>query len=141
MIRDNTSRPKASVPSQCTELGGLSCSRKLVSYGSNGAITPARKAIASIRTTTTAPAKPSVRLRANDTTAPNQVSRAGPGSHVRRRLSGTTAPNRASLAILRIADPRIEKHVQHVDHEVGDNEGTGDQHDQCLGHRVVAPHD
>ena len=48
--RDRMSRPKWSVPIQCSMLGGAMRSRKFPLSGSNGAMTPARHA-----STTTAP--------------------------------------------------------------------------------------
>ena len=76
MSRDSTSRPNASVPSQCAALGRESMAPKSTATGLYGAIRFAVSAIRMRRMTTAAPAAPSGRRTGE---VPNGPPPAGPG--------------------------------------------------------------
>src|ERR671919_1552426 len=64
MIRDNRSRPKASVPNQCAVVGGLNWAAKSVSRGAYGAMNGAKTAETIINRMIIAPAVPRGQRRA-----------------------------------------------------------------------------
>src|SRR5574341_367916 len=125
------SRPRWSVPSQWTALGGASVTAALVEMGSSVCSTLARIAVNTITRMMKAPAAPSGFLRLNRKMVAHAPSRDG----CSRPAATTTTPLTA------IAHPRVEDPVQHVHGEVREDHDRGDEHDEGLHDRVVAPQD
>src|ERR1051326_6698915 len=127
---EKISRPTASVPSTCgpsSHCGGFNARSRFCAFGSNGASHGA-SAPATMRVSTMAPPMPTFGL-SSGRIARHRLARTG-------RAASETATSTATL--LSKADPRIDKTVQDVDHEVDgdksqriDDDGPGDQ-------RVVA---
>src|SRR6185437_13324842 len=108
--RESSSRPRLSVPSQCSALGGARLARKSASVGLWIGSTSAK--MASSRTNTIQPAA---------STKPTPI---------RRRRTGATTGSGSAISSASMPDPRIEQRVQHVDDEIDDDEaGRDEQHD------------
>src|SRR5678815_4454339 len=111
MSRDKTSRPNASVPSQCLGPGGDSMAPKSTVTGSYGASQGANAATSSMITTMPAPMAPSGRRRQNVTSVDTHRE---PGSAV-----GASDPMSIAglIAIDLVPDPRVEPGVHQVHQE------------------------
>src|SRR5512144_696957 len=131
--RDSTSRPKASVPSQCAVLGAASMAPKSTASGSYGASGPAKTPTTIIPSTTTAPIAPRVRRRAKSRTA----------AHPRALDDGSVSSVAAwsigevMAMVLAVADARVEPGVHAIHQEIHHDEDPGHQHHEGLDQRVV----
>src|SRR6185503_11737745 len=132
MSRDKTSRPNASVPSQCLAPGGDNMAPKSTVTGSYGASHGANAATSSMITTMPAPMAPSGRRRQNVRSVDTHRE---PGSAV----GASDAMSIAGLmAIDLVPDPRVEPGVHQVHQEVDDDEDGRHEEHQSLGERVVS---
>src|SRR5690606_38867460 len=122
MTRLNTSRPKSSVPNQCSALGA--CRRFMMEslYGSNGLIQGASAAAATSTASTTRLA--STVLRATSRRTACQRSAHGP-----EEIAIATA----------VAHSRNDQQVQQVDEKVDQDIDGGNDQQRALDDRVVAP--
>src|SRR5215510_12956485 len=136
--REKMSRPIWSVPSRWIQLGACIMALKSFSSGSKGAIQSANRPAANMTSTITKPNVPSGWRRQNFSAT---LKSDGRRSALSSASSGT-AVRLGSVTVMggrpsREADARIEPGVEHVDHEVGDDEDGDHQHDQCLSQHVV----
>src|SRR5580698_10068059 len=133
--REKMSRPNWSVPRKCARPGATIIEAKSFSSGSNGAIQSAKPPARANSTTINRPIAPSGLRRAKWSARPSSVRdfRNASTSSVAGEVVGVmTAIGRS-----RVSDARIEPGIEHVDHEVGDDEHQDDQHHQRLGHHIV----
>src|SRR2546428_3872137 len=124
------SRPRGSVPSQCSALGCPSVYAAFVAIGSCDCKRSAKTAVSTITTMRTPPAAPSGFFRAK---------RASTG-HAPGRARGSRA-TAISAGLTAIAHARVEDPVQHVHEEIRQDHDDRDEHDEILDDRVVAPQD
>src|ERR1035437_7759261 len=115
MTRDSRSRPKWSVPNQCSALGGTSRNRKLLRTGSYGASRLAKHATMSTSSTRPAPTVKE-RLRA---------SRPRAGMTSRRAARSQPGSGSVKVGTLSKAHPGVHDGVKHVHHDIDH------QVDQC----------
>src|SRR5437667_2042962 len=127
------SRPRWSVPSQWAALGGASVAAASVEMGSYVWSWLAKTAVNAITTMMTPPAAPSGFLRQKPR-SPAHIP-ALPGRTAGAGMAMAPAPLGA------IAHPRVEHPVQHVHREVREDHDRGDEHDEALHDRIVAPQD
>src|SRR5262249_1328379 len=110
MVRAHTSRPSWSVPSQLAADGGFSRFTGLAAIGS-----PAISGAASAASTTS-----------NSTTAPpTKVGLRRTKGH--RPLRTGWLAMRAVMAVMSIADARVEQGIGQIDHQVDDHIDPGEQ--------------
>src|SRR5262245_24172955 len=83
-----------------------------------------------------APTAPSGYRRTKNRTAPS-----GPRTLAPARLSSASWSMTATPVSLLVLDARVERDVGHVDDEVDQHHHDGDEHDQVLHDRIVAPAD
>src|SRR5215510_2835175 len=127
MTRESTSRPTLSVPRRCTPFGRASVLPRFCASGSYGATSGAARA---------------TRIASSITAAPNGASRA---PAARRKTFQRTAvkgaglprPGRRSAR----SDSGIDPAIEHVDHEIADDEAHRDQQHDALHQGVVARKD
>src|SRR3989475_4720271 len=127
------SRPRWSVPSQCSALGGPSLCAAWVAIGSWVWSHGARTAVTSMTSMMAPPAAPSGLRRMNRPSVVPHPGRAG--ALTSRRSTG------ASRRLATIAHARVEDAVEHVDEEVTEDHHDGDEHHEVLHDRIVAPED
>src|SRR5512132_420215 len=127
------SRPRWSVPSQWAALGGASVAAASVEMGSYVWSWLAKTAVNAITTMMTPPAAPSGFLR----------QKARSPDHIPALREGTagTGTAMAPAPLGAIAHPRVEHPVEHVHGQVRENHDRGDEHDEALHDRIVAPQD
>src|SRR6266480_7569901 len=127
------SRPRWSVPSQCSAFGRPSVYAASVAIGSCVCSHGASTAVTSMTSMMTPPAAPSGLRRM---TRPSLVPHPGrAGAPTTTRSTGTPT------GLAAIAHARIEHTVEHVDEEVRQDHHDGDEHHEILHDRVVAPQD
>src|SRR4029450_7938876 len=88
----------------------------------------ASPAATSIKSSSTRPAAPSGFFRAKRTIVVHVPARA-------RARAGTAISTRLTA----IAHPRVENAVEHVDEQIAEDDDDGDEHDEVLHDRIVAP--
>src|SRR4029077_20497973 len=107
---------------------------KSFSSGSNGAIQSALRPATMMTSTIARPMAPSGLRR-------QKLSARRKGVRLRNSISSLSTSGLGAMTVTvgpsREADAWIEPGIQHVDHEVGDDEDGDDQHDQGLGQDVV----
>src|SRR5580704_1737851 len=126
------SRPKWSAPSQCSGPGRARLCPASVAIGSYVASWSANTAvnrITSIRKPPTAPRGFLRQKRASTVHAPGRCRATG--------APGTSTPS----GLVAIADARVEEAVEHVHHQVREDDHDRDEHHQVLNDRVVPPQD
>src|SRR6266403_3051012 len=120
MSRASSSRPRPSVPSQCSAEAGARRSSMSMSVGLGNGNTPTSPAAANMRMIQAIAAQHS-----------------GPSRRV--RLIGLTATSSSILSSsVAMTDPGVEDSVEHVDNEVHDHEACGDQQYHALQDDQVA---
>src|SRR5213594_4045756 len=126
------SRPRWSVPSQCSAFGRPSVYAASVAIGSCVCSHGASTAVSSMTTMMAPPIAPSGLRR---TKRPSTVPHPG-------RAGAPTTTRSTGMPIgLTIAHARIEDTVEHDDEEVREDDHDGDEHDEVLHDRIVAPQD
>src|SRR5712692_3180538 len=125
------SRPRWSVPNQCSPVGAPSVYAASVEIGSCVWRTAAKRAVTTITSMSTPPAAPSGFFRKKRPSAVHAPPRA--------RGSAPTASSAGLTAT--IADSRIQDAIQHVYGEVRQDHHDRDEHHEGLDDRVVAPED
>src|SRR5437867_7313613 len=126
------SRPRWSVPSQCSAFGRPSVYAASVAIGSCVCSHGASTAVTSMTTMMAPPAAPSGLRRMKRPSVVPHPGRAG--APITTRSTGTPTG-------LAIAHARVEHAVEHVDEEVRQDHDDGDEHHEVLHDRVVAPQD
>src|SRR5712664_2796763 len=127
------SRPRWSVPSQCSAFGRPSVYVASVAMGSCVCSQGARTAVTNMISMMTPPAAPSGLRRMNRPSVVPHPGRAGTVT--------STRSMGASRRLATIAHARVEHAVEHVDEEVTEDHHDGDEHHEVLHDRVVAPED
>src|SRR5204863_7579694 len=122
-----------SVPSQCSALGRPSVYAASVAIGSWVCSHGASTAVSSIMSMMTPPAAPRGLRRMKRPSVVPHPGRAGAPT----RTTSTGALTRLAA----IAHARVEHAVEHVDEEVRQDHHDGDEHDEVLDDRVIAPED
>src|SRR6185503_4610436 len=123
MTRLRMSRPKSSVPSGWFRLGDCRRSVDFILMGSCGASSGARSAVATSTRMSRPPRTPSGLLRITRNTRASEPVL----NDMRKRLAEP--------------DPRVEEAVDHVDHQIQNDDARGQEQVDALDDRVVAPGD
>src|SRR5437016_1722339 len=127
------SRPRWSVPSQCSAFGRPSVYVASVAMGSCVCSHGASTAVTSMTSMMAPPAAPNGLRWTN---RPSVVPHPGRvGAATTTRSTGTPS------GLAAIAHARVEHAVEHVDEEVRQDHHDGDEHHEVLHDRVVAPQD
>src|SRR5947208_16747209 len=124
-------RPRWSVPNQCSALGRPSVYVASVAIGSCVCSHGASTAVTSMIAMMAPPAAPSGLRRMNRPSVVPHPGRAGAPTTTRSRGTPT--------GLATIAHARAEHAVEHVDEEVAEDHHDGDDQQQVLRERVVAP--
>src|SRR5213080_1341066 len=127
------SRPRWSVPSQCSAFGRPSVYVASVAIGSCVCSQGASTAVTSMIAVMAPPAAPSGLRRMNRPSVVPHPGRAGAPT--------TTRSTGTPTGLATIAHARVEHAVEHVDEEVAEDHHDGDEHHEVLHDRVVAPQD
>src|SRR5947208_197088 len=127
------SRPRWSVPSQCSAFGRPSVYVASVAIGSCVCSQGASTAVTSMIAVMAPPAAPSGLRRMNRPSVVPHPGRAGAPT--------TTRSTGTPTGLATIAHARVEHAVEHVDEEVAEDHHDGDEHHEVLHDRVVAPED
>src|SRR5467141_1445434 len=127
------SRPRWSVPSQCSALGRPSVYVASVAMGSCVCSHGASTAVTSMTSMMAPPAAPSGLRWMNRPSVVPHPGRAGAPT--------TTRSTRTPTGLAAIAHARVEHAVEHVDEEVAEDHHDGDEHHEVLHDRIVAPQD
>src|SRR5581483_1910607 len=137
MMRLSMSRPLASVPKGCAQLGGSSRSSATPYSKEYGASSGAKAAVKSKSSTIASPIVPSGWfLTKSAMRRDHGTSRSGT-SRVKASSSSKT-PGRAATTDSRMAHPRVEPAVGQVDDQVRQDDRRREQQVEGLDHRVVA---
>src|SRR5579864_7887559 len=141
MTRLSTSRPNSSVPIRCAALGGCRSTRKSWRVGLYGATLKANRAARTTTSSTMAPARPArdrtkrLRAFAHGVAIRRGWPAADAPSGWAGRLSGSDVDETATSGV---ADPRIQRRVRHIDHEVDQHYERRDDQHCALNDGVVA---
>src|SRR3954452_11143302 len=147
--RENTSRPRSSVPMMCALDGPCRTALKFVAAGSYGAMSGAKIAMRTNNVATQMPATASgrrprrrsarrrVRTRGATATSIALIASAPAGSRRRRRSRNDAL----SCLTSGDADARVEDRIQEVHREVDDDVADRRDQDDALDDRVVARED
>src|SRR5580698_6354801 len=119
--RDNSSRPRPSVPSQCAAENGARRASMSMSVGLAIGRTSAKIATANTRI-----------IQAN------AIQNSGPNRRARQTGAATATSSLRASSSVAMADPRIEHGVEQVDDEVHDDEAGGDQQHGALQNNQIA---
>src|SRR6266511_1625003 len=128
------SRPRWSVPSQCSWPGRASVWPASVAMGSYCWSWFAKNAVSTIASITTPPAAPSGFLRQKRASRATRPACRGSGV-------AATAWAVALAGSIAIAHPRVQEAIEEVYGQVGEDDDGGDEHDQVLDDRIIARQD
>src|SRR5258708_3510310 len=118
--RASSSRPRPSVPSQCSHDIGARRSSMSMSVGLGSGKTPASAAAARMKTV-----------------QPTAAQNSGPSRRVRPAVL-TTSPSSMPSSSVAMADPRIENGIEHVDDEIHHHEAAGHEQHHALQNDEIA---
>src|SRR5438132_1650710 len=131
------SRPRWSVPSQCSSPGRASVAAASVAIGSWVASWSANTAVSTMITIKAPPAAPSGFLRQKRRIVVRTLARRGiAGASTLPATTGVVA-----IALARVPHARVEPAVQQVDEQIRQDDDDRDEHHERLHDRIVAPQD
>src|SRR5262245_34147313 len=121
--RESMSRPRRSVPNQCSKLGGARRASMSMSVGLGSGRRSAAPAAMTI--------KP-IQASASQNSQPTAGTPAHASATRARSVLG------AAISLRRMTDPGIEDGVEHVDQEIDDHEARShEQHDALQDHKIA----